>query len=80
MESLNKASPDQKHAIENLVMLLTNGGFFRDANGLNSLPTFKHFAQKMNKQSGFTVSFKAVKISEIMNQYPTSMSFILGLS
>ena len=77
-----KDSPDQKHSLENLVLVLKYGGFFRHTNGLNSLQTFKQFAQIMNKPNGFTVDHVAEPISTIINNFSplfnttlSSMSF-----
>ena len=61
-----KASTDQQHAVGNLVLLLKNGGFFRDSSGLNSLRTFKRFAQIMNKPNGFQVDIIQESITDFI--------------
>ena len=67
-----KDSPDQQHAVANLVKLLKNGGFFRDTSGLNNLQTFKRFAQLMNRPNGFQVDFVTEPISTIINNFTPS--------
>ena len=67
-----KDSPEQQHGVRNLVELLKNGGFFRDTNGLNSLQTFKKFAQILNKPNGFTVKIEAERISTVINNFNQS--------
>ena len=61
-----KASADQQHAVGNLVSLLKYGGFFRDSSGLNSLQTFKRFAQIMNKPNGFQVDIIQESITDFI--------------
>ena len=61
-----KASTDQQHAVGNLVSLLKYGGFFRDSSGLNSLQTFKRFAQIMNKPNGFQVDIIQESITDFI--------------
>ena len=69
-----KDSPDQQHAVGNLVQLLKYGGFFRDTNGLNNLQTFKRFAQLMNMPNGFRVEIVTEPISTIINNfYPSKL-------
>ena len=49
--------------ISDLIVLLTNGGFFRDI-GLNHLPTVKHIADLLNRPNIFkNVSYKTIKTS-----------------
>ena len=67
-----KDSPEQQHGVRNLVELLKYGGFFRDTNGLNSLQTFKKFAQILNKPNGFTVEIETEPISTIINNFNQS--------
>ena len=69
MFTQEKDSPEQQHGLGNLVQLLKYGGFFRETNGLNSLKTFKRFAQLMNMPNGFPVDIVTRPISTFINSY-----------
>ena len=76
--NLSSASPDQMHAIGNLVQLLYHGSFLRKTNGLNSLPTFKKFADILQEPYGLRIRIQNSSISNfIQNSYPIRMRYFL---
>ena len=64
--NLFKDSPDQMHAIGNLIQLLYYGGFLRSKNGLNSLPVFIKFADILHKPNGFKLIIGNISISNFV--------------
>ena len=59
-------SPDQQHAIGNLINLLSHGSFLRNTNGLNSLPTFRKFAQILQKPNGLQFTTSEMSITSFI--------------
>ena len=54
---------------------LTYGSFFHDTSGLNSLQTFKRFAQIMKKPAGFQVDIIQKSIPDFIQNFGWSNWF-----